>query len=144
MTQPIFKTSAGWIAPRLKHYDKSKVRGLLVQLGMHDSRSKQKQMGRPCHLDNCPRRRNVGKGNIWALPECEILEILANARTLYRARRKQLHPDSLGITSQAHKEAATQEFVRVTALWARIQKIFAAHGYTLLDDEPRPAQHRHD
>jgi hypothetical protein len=63
------------------------------------------------------RKRNLG--TYWYRNEGKLEYLLKDARELFRARMKQIHPDIGG---------SNDETVQLNQAWTRIQKLFARHG----------------
>lgn len=98
----------------------------LLALGIDVRKSKSEckaRRGQPCEKPDCPRRasRHV---TFWKRSDAEIYEALHAARRAYRERVKQLHPD---------KGGDGRDMGELAQMWLRIQRTFAAHGYSLDD-----------
>lgn len=120
----ITKIGGGWVGRRLIAASHSNViNNLLNALGMTARLAdKSKRCGGvPCYLPQCPRRKRTLK-TLWKREECEILDVLHDARNRYRTRLKELHPDKGGTNAET---AALNE------VWSRIKCIFKRRGYVI-------------
>jgi hypothetical protein len=77
---------------------------------------------RPLRASSRSRYWSRAEQGFW-MRDLDYLAILERARTLWRAKLKSVHPDRPGGCSKRTRD--------LNALWGRVRKAFAAHGFTL-------------